>query len=267
MFREVVWKLLLPFRSYVKKFPYPRGKGLIVRYILKPALPGGKATFCARLPGGGMADLEYREKIGFSTLLKGPFEKTELECVKSQLGSGDVALDVGANIGIYSIVMGLAVGRSGRVLAFEPFPDNITRLKKNLGMNGLNVVEVCEQALTDSDGETGLFLSEDSAYPSTIQVKEGMENGRRLSVKTSRLDTVWEKLGKPVVKVIKIDVEGAEVGVIRGGLNCIASCNPLLLIEANGEDELEKIKCLLEPMGYSCSQPEGFHPWNWLFRV
>ena len=223
--RSILWTLVWPLRVYVKHFPFPRGKGLIVEYMLKPILPQPPQTFRAILPGGGMVDLLFREKIGFSTLLKGPFERAELEYIGMELDPGDVALDVGANIGIYSVAMGRAVGEEGRVLAFEPFPENIERLRSNLAINQLSAVQIFELALTDHEGEVNLYLSGDSAYPSTVQVKEGMANGRQLVVKTTCLDTVWKEAGNPRVKIIKIDVEGAEVDVLKGGAECIAACH------------------------------------------
>ncbi|MDT8388527.1 MAG: FkbM family methyltransferase [Thiogranum sp.] len=212
-------------------------------------------------------NLLYREKIGFSTLLKGVFERNELEYVQSILRPGDLAIDVGANIGIYTVAMGLAVQEGGHVWAFEPLPDNVVRLKQNLLANRVEQVDVCEMALSDSDRPVNLYLAGDSAYPSTVAVREGYADGKQLLVESGRLDKHWQDAGEPVVRLIKIDVEGAEPKVLRGAEQCLRKCRPLLLLEANEAEDLEEIKSLLEPLGYEGSQPEGFHGWNWLFRV
>ncbi len=265
--RKMVWMILWPVRAYVRYFPVHRGKGILVDYVLKSMLPKATSSFMASLPGGGEVSLQYRERIGMATLLKGAFETAELNWVRSRLDAGDIACDIGANIGIYSVVMGLGVQGQGRVLAFEPLPDNVLRLRSNLDVNGLENVDVFEIALSDVDDEVTLLLADDAAYPSTVDVREGRGTGGQMSVRSRRFDDIWMENGRPPIKVIKIDVEGSEERVLKGALKCIEFCRPALLLEANETEDLRVLKELLEPLGYVCIQPEGFHSWNWLFQA
>lgn len=265
-FRRLVWTLLWPVRSYIRCFPIHRGKGLLVNYVLIPILPRAPATFSALLPGGAKVDLKYREQIGLSTLIKGTFEAAELEYVCDKLKAGDVACDVGANIGIYSVVMGLQVQSKGRVMSFEPLPENILRLKGNVLANKLVNVDIYDIALSGGEGDVNLYLADDSAYSSTVDVREGRGTGTLLTVKSRRLDDVWKEEGRPLIKLFKIDVEGSEEQVLNGALRCIEFCRPTILIEANEVENLDILKKILHPLGYKCIQPKGFHSWNWLFE-
>ena len=118
-----------------------------------------------------------RQTLGLSSLLYGTFELAELEFARSRLRPGDDAMDIGANVGIFSVVMGAAVGRSGRVFAFEPAPGNIVRLKKNLERNGLDHAQLFPCALGEADGQMTLHLATDPAYPSLLEVQSGLADG------------------------------------------------------------------------------------------
>ena len=218
-----------------------------------------------RLPGEVRIALRYRETLGLSSLLYGTFELAELEFARSRLRPGDDAMDIGANVGIFSVVMGADVGRSGRVFAFEPAPGNIVRLKKNLERNGLDHAQLFPCALGEADGQMTLHLATDPAYPSLLEVQSGLADGTSVSVPVRRLDAVWEEAGRPRIGFVKMDVEGAEAAVIRGATGLLGTCHPTMLIEANSAEQLEILRDLLAPFAYQVEQPAGFAPHNFVF--
>lgn len=260
-----LWGLLMPIRLYLRSFPLQRGKGILLRHVVMPILPPQGAEFETQLPGGADISLQYRETLGWSSLLYGTFELAELEFVKKQLRPGDIVLDIGANVGLYSVLMGVAVGQSGCVFSFEPSPANVLRLRKNLERNNLSTANVFPCALGESDGQMVLHLAEDPAYPSLVEVESGLSNGTDIAVQVNSLDGVWEKSGRPMVSFAKIDVEGAEIAVIRGASNFLSVCKPMMLIEANSPQQLEQISGLLRPLGYESMQPDGFALHNHIF--
>ncbi len=262
---SLIWTLLLPLRLYLRYFPVQHGKGILLRSFLIPLLPPTDAEFELQMPVSGKISLKYRETLGLSSLLYGTFELAELEFAARYLRLGDQAMDVGANVGIFSVLIGKAVGESGNVLAFEPAPDNISRLKANLDRNGLGNVQVIACALGDSERQMNLHLATDPAYPSLLDVQSGLSDGTQVSVRVRRLDHAWEEAGMPQIAFIKMDVEGAEPDVVRGALHLLQSCHPTLLIEANTSEHLSILRQLLLPMGYKMAQPEGFAPHNYLF--
>lgn len=261
----LLWGLLLPIRLYLRLFPVQRGKGIVWRHLMMPILPPQGVEFEMELPGGATISFQYRETLGWSSLLYGTFELKELEFVQKYLRPSDLALDIGANVGLYSVLMGVTVGGAGRVFAFEPSPANVLRLRENLQRNHLESAQVFPCALGEQDGHLALHLAQDPAYPSLVQVESGLSSGAYITVEVCRLDGVWEKLGRPMVAFAKIDVEGAEMAVIQGAPNFLRACKPTLLIEANSVKQLEHIDQLLKPLGYESLQPDGFAVHNHIF--
>lgn len=238
---------------------------MLLRYILIPLLPPRGVEYKLRVPGEGIVRIGYRETLGWSSLLYGLFERDELEFVSRYLRPGEVVMDAGANVGLFSVVMGRAVGRNGAVFAFDPVPTNIARLRANLKENGIDASGVFEVALGSANGQMDLKMSDDTAYASIQVVQSGFDNGLTIPVKVKKLDDVWEELRRPPVSFLKMDVEGAEVEVITGSRGMLAACHPTLLVEANTSQHLAMLKAALEPFGYRHIHPEGFQDHNHLF--
>jgi FkbM family methyltransferase len=259
------WAIALPLRAYVRRFPFQRGKGVLIRRILLPILPPEPAVFVAPLPGGGIVHLHPRETLGISTLLYGGFETVEISCAIELAKPGMTAFDVGANIGLYSVALGRALGRDGRVVAVEPDGTNVRRLRDNLTLNSIANVRVIEAVAGDRDGVAQLHLADDRAYNSVVGIEVGHVVVETTAVQSVRLDRVWDALGRPAVSFVKVDVEGAEASVLRGARGMITSMHPSLLVEASDEARLAMVRSELEPLGYRRSVRPGFQPWNHLF--
>jgi FkbM family methyltransferase len=237
----------------------------MIRHILLPILPPDPEVFLTQLPGGGVMQLRPRETLGFATLIYGGFESAEISSAIALVRPGTSAFDVGANVGIYSVALGRAVGTDGRVVAVEPDPTNLNRLQSNLALNRLANVRVLAAAAGERDGEVELQLADDPAYHSLGEIEGRHVAVGARKVQLVRLDDIWQGMGHPTVSFIKIDVEGTESSVLRGGMEVISGTHPSLLIEANDDARLELLRTILEPLGYRSSTPAGFQPWNHLF--
>lgn len=262
---QVVWALAWPLRMYVRYARIKYGRNFLVHRALAALVPGKDRTFLAHSPGGGRVRLRYGEAIGFTTLLQGSFECREVETLMRAARSGTVAVDVGANVGIFTVPLAYAVGANGAVWAFEPLPENVDRLRANITENQLPNVELFAAAASDTDGSASFRIASDSALGSTREVFYDQGTGRSLTVPTVRLDSEWRARGMPIVSVIKVDVEGAELAVLRGAEDVILRCRPVLLVEAASSDELAKIEKYLLPFKYERSARDGFVAYNHLF--
>ena len=152
----------------------------------------------------------------------------EMHFMRRYLRSGDAVLDVGANIGVYSLLAASLVGSDGRVLAFEPGPEANRRLTENLRINQLDNVKVYACALGDRVGVVE-FLNQ---CDTTNRMQTTVDLGKSVvSVPVVRLDDVVEidcALGK-------MDIEGAEPLALRGAEQLLKEANPpVWLIELNG---------------------------------
>lgn len=262
----LIWTLLYPLRQYLKWFPIQRGKGLLLRRIILPLLPAAGTEFDLGVPPGNTrVSLRYRETLGLSSLLYGVFELAELNFVTQYLRPGDKAMDIGANVGIFSVVMGATVGAHGAVFAFEPVASNVSRLEKNVRKNTLGNVSVLSLALGAADGQMRLYMATDPAYPSLQEVQGGFGSGTEVLVQVRSLDGIWEELGCPDISLVKIDVEGSEADVLRGAIVFLTTCCPTLLVEANSAKDLDSLCEQLGGLGYRHVRPEGFAPMNHLF--
>lgn len=252
------------------RWPLPKGRGFLIRNVLWRLLPAPPAGFIAELTPGATIALYYKESIGLAHLLDGGFERHELDALQSRLEDGDVVFDVGANIGYLTIPLALSVASTGRVIACEPERRNLGRLRENLALNDIDNVTVKELAIGADDGEIMLQLADDSVYHTVSSAGEvpgstlAHATGRGVVVRMATLDTVWAEEGRPAVAALKIDVEGAEVDVVRGGAELISACRPVLLIETSG-NRLAEVRACLAPLEYAASQPPGFAESNHLF--
>lgn len=258
---RVLWPLTWPVRAYWLRSERKLGKRLLLDRLLKPLMPAPPRGFEATLPGGGRVFLHYREDLGLVTLLGGGFERAELECARRHARPGTAAVDVGANVGVYAIVLGLAVGPTGRVLAFEPDEENARRLERNVALNGLENVLIHPVAVAERAGEVLLRLGVDPAYHSTTGVFEGRASGGELRVLATTLDEAWREAGRPEVSFVKVDTEGAEAAALEGARELLEAQRPALLIEARDP----RVEPWLRAQCYEPTRPAGFARGNILF--
>lgn len=153
--------------------------------------------------------------------LEGERFVAERHLVRSLLRPGMHAVDVGANLGYYMLLLREAVGAAGRVDCFEPEPDNLAELERNVAANGFRNVRVSAVALGDSHAEVGL----QRGVNGTVLADGGAE----LQVPLRRLD---ELIDVPI-DFLKIDVEGYEAHVLRGAADTLRSSRPTLFVEVH----------------------------------
>ena len=142
----------------------------------------------------------------------------EYAAFRGAVRPGTVALDVGANVGAYSVLLGQWVGASGRVYAFEPSPGAFRGLVRHIALNARDgVVKPVAAAVADLDGVSDLLVA-DTAGESRLAI--GVERGRTVSVPTVSVDSFCARENLQP-SFIKIDVEGAELAVLRGARETI----------------------------------------------
>jgi FkbM family methyltransferase len=260
-FFGLAWALVRPLRAYLRHSPPGRVHGVVEFCLTRAILPLAPETFVAKLPSGGELELSYRERIGLSTLLNGPFETAEVAALCRLAESGSTAVDVGANVGIFTIPLAFAVGARGRVLAFEPGPQTAARLRANVGRNALANVDVFECALGERAGPMTLRLGSDGAFNAVVD----LDPASGPTVRLERLDDVWRRSGSPRVSMLKIDVEGGELGVLEGARELVEAMHPVILLEAADPAVSTTLSEWLELFHYTRRSEPGFQPWNHLF--
>ena len=158
------------------------------------------------------------------------FEEYSTNFIKKIIQNGNIALDIGANIGYYSIMLSRLVGDTGRVLCFEPTNHYRKVLEKNLDINNLKNVEIYQFGLSNKKQELSIDIGDSSA-----SLHNPIKKLVKLSeiINLSRLDDVVEELNITKLDFIKIDVDGHEPAFLDGALETIKKYNPIILLEVN----------------------------------
>jgi FkbM family methyltransferase len=153
------------------------------------------------------------------------------EWLAGNLYPGDVVYDVGANVGFFTVLVARLVGKDGHVYAFEPVPDNIAAVQHNLGLNKMTQVTVLQQAVSDEVGEGKLLLAHYSGGATLDKVGAPPDLKGELLVPLTTLDALTEQPDYLQPNLVKIDVEGAEINVLRGMTWLLKNAKPTLLYE------------------------------------
>jgi FkbM family methyltransferase len=194
-----------------------RGKARLARTLLGPSL-GARDVKISGRRGIEFIAPSLQESVGFHLLIDGVYESELLGFMLGKLqpkAAGAVFVDVGANIGSFTLPVGKSLGAGGRVIAIESSPTIFPYLKRNVDLNGLSNISLIQCAASDTD------LQEVPFYEAPID-SFGMGslgaqfNGKPIPVITRTLDSILSERGVDRVDLIKVDVEGFEVGVFRG---------------------------------------------------
>lgn len=178
---------------------------------------------------------------------------------------GDLVVDVGANAGFFTALLGVLVGPSGCVMSFEPGSNNLGRLKNNIALNKLENVTLIEQAASNVPGDITFFINSDDSggnalwdvgtFPGNVKSAAAPE---KVTIRATTLDAEIERLGRGLPKLIKVDVEGAELQVLLGAAKMLSGCRvPFVIAEYHpfGLVKMgttpEALRGFMESLGYS----------------
>jgi FkbM family methyltransferase len=242
MLRKIAKLLSRKGWFHVNEYLFYRTKRYLERYQQQAAarddmhwnalFTPGAEHFVSDLPGGRAQMRLYRDSLLSRFIHRGDFEQIELSFLSAFLRPGDHFIDVGANLGLFSLVASPIVGETGRVIAFEPAPVTFQRLQDNLELNGFRNVEARNLGLSDKAGFLSLQISEigHDAWNSFAE-KASDRYQKKVDVPVSTLDEELATVDRSRITLLKVDVEGWEKFVLRGGEKFLRECEPALLVE------------------------------------
>lgn len=196
-------------------------------------------------PARGLKINLHGSAVQFAT---GAAEKPMQEALVAELRPGATVYDIGANVGFVTLLAARLVGPTGRVIAFEPVPENVAAIRHNLALNGIDWAEVVETAVAEKPGSATLILSDVSAFSrlATVNVPTGARG--QIEVGVTSVDEFLAAGLAPPPDFVKIDVEGAELEVVRGMRQTLADHHPTIMCEVH--DVQAEYAALVASLGY-----------------
>lgn len=233
-------------KRFAKRFSYNNGKpfsktitteGITFDIILNPYLHSGVDEVIAD---------------------EGVWEKAISHKIKSILNDGGVFIDIGANIGYHSLFAAAVMGTKGKVYSFEPQKSVREQFEESVRKNSFTTIETYSEALSDHVGDETLHIREENSGGSTLLTLPDMESFHIESVHEVKLATLDSFISVfESVDLIKIDVEGYEFEVFKGGKSLLEKYHPTIIMEYSPvfytqdySSKAEELIEFLENIGY-----------------
>jgi FkbM family methyltransferase len=174
---------------------------------------------------------------------KGTYEKERTEMFLKIIKEGDIFYDIGAHFGFYSLIASQIIGDKGKIYAFEPHPYNLKILRKHIELNNITNVVIISAAVSDRPGKAKF------AYGTGTGTGHLSEKGD-IEVDTVSIDDLIQKKEILPPSIIKIDVEGAEILVLKGAWNTITLFYPVIFLAAHSTELLRNADQMLLNINY-----------------
>jgi FkbM family methyltransferase len=200
------------------------------------------------------------------------FEYKTIDKFISLLKKGDVVIDVGANIGMYSLLAAELVGEEGKVYSFEPVSATFNALNENLQLNHVSVAKTHKIALSNGNGSARISIPESvgrgdfSDAFNSLNLDENGKGGE--VVQTMTLDTFVTEHQIDSIDFVKVDIEGAELLFFKGCHDVLSRIRPKYIIFEAYEEFCSRFDytiadmiVLLNSYGYSL---ENYDEWQWI---
>ena len=206
------------------------------------------------------------EKSLIDWLRSGNFYEPDVSNVVLRvLRKGDLFIDVGANVGFFTLVSAALVGSTGRVISIEPDEKNLDRLKTSAGLNSFNNIILIKRPVSDKVQDVDFFINHDDSggnalwdpgeFPGNIKSKAKRKS---ITMSTTTLDILIAEHGLLNPKLIKVDTEGAEQNILEGGCKLLQGASVPFVIAELHEFGLKKmgysqqtLRSFMENLGYS----------------
>ncbi|MGJ3252806.1 MAG: FkbM family methyltransferase [Elainellaceae cyanobacterium] len=204
-------------------------------------------------------EANFRSIVTSVMLVEGDWFEAEMEFWREQLQPGMTVIDVGANVGVYTFSAAQQVGKTGRVLAVEPFSGCVQCMEETRRVNDLSQVTICAGAASDCDSTIRISLHRASELNEVITDDSAPASGNVEEVPCYTLDTLVEQEKLDQVDWLKIDAEGHEMQVLKGSDRLLNHHKPGILYEniAAAKGSNTEVAAYLQSKGYQlfCYQP------------
>ncbi len=232
-----------------------------VRAVVYPMAKGYRDNYryTVRACTGARYAGRTRDYHGYWFGIHGYFDWRNVAVALACCDEGHILVEIGANVGTETVSYRDIVGSRGRVIGFEPVPENVRALEALVELNAWTNVEIHPIAISDRAGEADFVPPPDDhatgvGHLAGFQDGNACEQSNALRMECRTLDSFREVIGKP--RAIFCDAEGAEILVVRGAGKLLRECQPVLVLEASPKHlkrfgaTVEDLHALLRDAGY-----------------
>ncbi len=207
---------------------------------------------------GPMRGMRFKcsENTGLAALYSGN-ERANQAVYAEVVRPGDTVVDAGANWGVHSLYLGRLTGPKGRVHAFEPHPQVLGELRWHIEHNHLEQVTLHGHGLLDMECTMPFVLGDNSKTSHIASSSEASPPESRVDVPFKTLDSVVASESIAAIRLIKIDVEGAEGRMLQGAKETIRRFKPHLVVELHSPEQDLEVARVLTEWGYRLKRVEG----------
>ena len=255
---------LAPFEKLLRRLTLRMRSDSLVARIPPKHIDYPKPSWRLTKSGGITLRLDLSDLVGWYAYWG--FSEPARQRLYSLIQKGDVVFDIGANIGEVALNAAEKVGAKGNVVAFEPFPTNFDALQKNAQLNDLPNLTIVNKAVGAEKAILKMIVADD-ANAGMNRITDGSDgDDDAAEVEVVTLDDFIDPSVFSKIDLIKIDVEGFEMHVLRGAVSTLTSFRPKLFVELidtylqrQGSSTKEVLQ-LLESFGYELSFAETGEP-------
>ena len=229
--------LFLLYKKCMKKFSFGYGisKFYPIKIIMKKIESNFKSDYA--IVQGSKMFLDPGDSLDLS--INGVYGELDTKIIREEIHEGDIVIDVGANIGYYTLIFAQLVGSSGKVFAFEPEPKNFEILKKNIEINNYPNIVAEQKIVSDKSGIVKLFIAEHGIVGHRINQQKSSQ--KFIEIESIILDNYIKKLNLDnKINFIKIDVEGSEPKVLEGAKEIMQKSNQLKIFTEFNREAVKK---------------------------
>ncbi len=225
--------------------------GVVGLSVSRPGVPVESACLV-------VGQREHTQKTMYQLAREGVlYEQWTSVLALAALRDGDIAIDIGAHVGFFSILFRLGVGPTGMIYAFEPMPTTYQRLLHNAMFGGFTNVLPLPLAVSEKSGTSTFYIDPDNEGESSLIQ---LDTRRPCPVNVTRLDDVFGDNLHKRPRLMKLDAEGVELSIFKGGTRFFETHAPDLvicechrgLLRASGESEWS-LRRFFDERGYACA--------------
>ncbi|MGF1539575.1 MAG: FkbM family methyltransferase [Pleurocapsa sp.] len=214
--------------------------------------------------GHGIAQgLKFNTGESCPELALGTYEVPIQNIFAQQLKAGDVFYDIGANVGFFTIIAAKLVGNKGKVYAFEPGKDNASSIRHNATLNDFSQIEVIEKAVAETSGQGELLLAKYSGGHALATADAPPDLAGKVTVDLVSIDELIAQNQIAPPNFVKVDVEGAELEVLKGMKETIKTYQPTIIYEIDDGDDAayqrkyRELESYLQSLNYQVTLTEN----------